>query len=131
MGFNAAWEHFAGQPFGGSFYDWTHPSASSDFPPTLPAPTPAERAQRAANAAIEKAKDNSKNCPPSADPQGPDKCEKQYELDWARCTAEASTYYGLQGQKVCRASATKRYAECRRGGLGAINTPLAGVDTPL
>jgi len=128
LGFNAAWNAVAGQPFGGSVYDWTHPSASSDFPPTLPAPTPAERAQRAANAAIEKAKDSS--CPPSDD--SPDRCEKQYELDWALCTARASTVYGYQGQKVCRTSATKRYAECRKGGgPGAIQTPLAGVDTPL
>ena len=56
MGFNYAWEHVAGQPLGGSIYDWTHPQASNpqdssgtESSPSPSADTLAQQIEKGAN----------------------------------------------------------------------------------
>jgi RHS repeat-associated protein len=60
-----------------------------------------------------------------------DECERKREEDEALCQAIAKPRYGLQGMAICRKSAVQRYAECLRGGVANIRTPLHGVHTPL
>lgn len=60
-----------------------------------------------------------------------DECEKKREEDETLCQAIAKPRYGPQGFAICLKSAGQRYAECLRGGVSSIRTPLHGVHTPL
>jgi RHS repeat-associated protein len=58
-------------------------------------------------------------------------CEKRFKQDAALCEAIAGARYGRRGIALCKKSATERYSECLRSGVGGIRTPLHGVETPL
>jgi multisubunit Na+/H+ antiporter MnhC subunit len=58
-------------------------------------------------------------------------CELKLESDDAECVAIAGPRYGPTGTRICQSSAIQRYAECLRGGVSGIRTPLAGVQTPI
>ncbi len=53
-----------------------------------------------------------------------DECEQLLRIDTDTCNG-ITRMRGARAGAICHASATQRYAECRRGGIGNVHTPLS------
>jgi hypothetical protein len=58
------------------------------------------------------------------DPEEEDECEELLRIDTDTCNG-ITRMRGARAGAICHVSATQRYAECRRGGIGNVRTPLA------